>query len=44
MRGIYANHELDMEAIVHALRIWRHYILGKKFELRIDHTNMKYSF
>jgi hypothetical protein len=34
----------ERDAIVHALRKWRHYIMGKRFELRIDHNGLKYLF
>jgi hypothetical protein len=40
----YAMHELELAAIVHALRMWRHYLMGKKFELRTDHIVLKYLF
>jgi hypothetical protein len=40
----YSTHELELVAIVHALRMWRHYLMGKKFELRIDHNGLKYLF
>ena len=40
----YATHDLELEAIVHALRKWRHYLMGKKFEMRTDHNGLKYSF
>jgi hypothetical protein len=40
----YATHDLELAAIVHALRKWRHYLMGKKFELRIDHNGLKYLF
>jgi hypothetical protein len=40
----YAMHELELPAIVHALRMWRHYLMGKKFELRTDHIGLKYLF
>jgi hypothetical protein len=40
----YATHDLELVAIVHALRMWRHYLMGKKFELRIDRIGMKYLF
>ena len=33
----YATHDLDLVAIIHALKMWRHYLMGKKFELRTDH-------
>jgi hypothetical protein len=40
----YATHDLKLESIVHAFRKWRHYLMGKKFELRIDHNGLKYLF
>jgi hypothetical protein len=40
----YATHDLELEAIVHALRKWRHYLMGKRFELRIDHNGLQYVF
>ena len=30
----YAMYDLELAAIVHALRMWRNYLMGKKFELR----------
>jgi hypothetical protein len=41
---IYATHDLELAAIVHALNKWRHYLMGKRFELRTDHIGMKYLF
>jgi hypothetical protein len=40
----YATHDLDLAAIVHALRKWRHYFMGKRFEMRTDHNGLKYLF
>ena len=40
----YATHDLELAAIVHALRMWRHYLTGKKFELRTYHIGLKYLF
>jgi hypothetical protein len=40
----YATHDLELAAIVHALRKWRHYLMGKKFELSTDHNDLKYLF
>jgi hypothetical protein len=40
----YATHYLELEAIVHALRKWRHYLMGKRFKLRTDHNGLKYLF
>jgi hypothetical protein len=40
----YATHDLELVAIVHALKMWRHYLMGRKFELRTDHNGLKYLF
>jgi hypothetical protein len=40
----YATHDLEISSIVHALRMWRHYLMGKRFEIRIDHIALKYLF
>jgi hypothetical protein len=40
----YATHDLELVARVHALRKWRHYLMGKRFELRTDHNGLKYLF
>ena len=28
----YATHDLELAAIVHALKMWRHYLIGRRFE------------
>jgi hypothetical protein len=30
----YVTHDLELVSIVHALKMWRHYLMGRKFELR----------
>jgi len=40
----YATHYLELAAIVHALKMWRHYLLGQRFELKIDHMSLNYLF
>ena len=40
----YVTHDLKLAAIVHALKMWRHYLMGIKFELRTDHYGLKYLF
>ena len=40
----YATYDLDLAAIIHALKMWRHYLMGKKFELRTNHDGLKYLF
>jgi hypothetical protein len=40
----YATHDLELATIVHELKMWRHYLMGRKFELRIDHYGLKHLF
>jgi hypothetical protein len=40
----YATHDLELESIIHALKMWRHYVMGRKFELRTNHYGMKHFF
>jgi len=40
----YATHYLELVSIVHALNVWRHYLMGNKFELRTDNNGLKYLF
>jgi hypothetical protein len=40
----YNTHDLKLASIVHALKMWRNYLMGKRFSLRIDHSDMKYIF
>jgi hypothetical protein len=38
----YTTLDLELASIVHNLRMWRHYLMGKKFELSIDQIGLKY--
>ena len=38
----YATHDLELLAVVFALKLWRHYLLGTKFELFTDHKSLRY--
>jgi hypothetical protein len=40
----YPTHDLELAAVVHALKIWRHYIIGKRCEVYSDHKSLKYIF
>jgi hypothetical protein len=40
----YATHDLELASIVHTLRKWINYLMGKRFELRTDHNVLKYLF
>jgi hypothetical protein len=40
----YPTHDLKLAVVVHALKIWRHYLMGKRCELYMDHKSLKYIF
>jgi ribonuclease HI len=40
----YATHDLELAAVVHALKIWRHYLIGHKSNIYTDHKSLKYIF
>ncbi|CAL9019226.1 unnamed protein product [Prunus brigantina] len=40
----YPIHDLELAAIAHALKVWRHYLYGERFELYLDHKSLKYLF
>jgi hypothetical protein len=35
---------MELATVVHALKIWRHYLMGKRCELYTDHKSLKYIF
>jgi hypothetical protein len=40
----YPTHDLELAAVVHALKVWRHYVLGNTCHLYTDHKSLKYIF
>ena len=40
----YPTHDIELAAIVFALKIWRHYLYGEQFEVYSDHKSLKYIF
>ena len=40
----YPTHDLELAVVVHALKIWRHYLLGNKVHIFTDHKSLKYIF
>jgi hypothetical protein len=40
----YPINDLELAVMVHALKIWRHYIIGKRCEIYSDHKKLKYIF
>ena len=40
----YPTHDLELAAIVFALKLWRHYLYGITCEIYTDHQSLKYLF
>ena len=40
----YAMHDLELEDVVHALKTWRHYLIGNRCDVYTDHKSLKYIF
>jgi hypothetical protein len=40
----YPTHDLELAAVVHALKIWRHYLLGNVCHIYTNHKSLKYIF
>jgi hypothetical protein len=40
----YVTHDLELDAIVHALKMWRNYLLGRIFVLMTNHSGLRYFF
>lgn len=38
------THDLDLAAIIPALNMWRHCLLGRRFVLMSDHSGLRYLF
>jgi hypothetical protein len=40
----YPTHDLELATVVHALKIWRHYLLDNLCNIYTDHKSLKYIF
>ena len=40
----YPTHDMELAAVVFALKIWRYYLYGEQFEVYSDHKSLKYIF
>ena len=40
----YPTHDLELGAVIFALKIWRHYLYGERCEIYTDHKSLKYIF
>ena len=42
--GNYPTHDLELAAVVFALKLWRHYLYGAKCQIFTDHKSLRYVF
>jgi hypothetical protein len=40
----YPTHDLELAAVVHALKLWRHYLMGTRCNIFTDHKSLNYIF
>ncbi|XP_022157022.1 uncharacterized protein LOC111023849 [Momordica charantia] len=40
----YLTHDLELAAVVFALKLWRHYLYGERIQVFTDHQSLKYLF
>ena len=40
----YATHDLELSAIIHAFKMWQHYLIGRKYILMSHNIILKYLF
>ncbi|KAJ6839083.1 uncharacterized protein M6B38_316420 [Iris pallida] len=40
----YPTHDLELAAVVFALKLWRHYLYGERIKIYTDHKSLKYVF
>jgi hypothetical protein len=40
----YPTYDLELAIVVHALKIWRRYVMGTKCQIYTDHKSLKYIF
>ena len=40
----YPTNDLELASIIHALKLWRHYLMGRKFLLNTDNMSLKFLF
>ena len=40
----YPTHDMELAAIIFALKVWRHYLYNEQFEVFLNHKSLKYIF
>ena len=38
----YPVHDLELEAVVFSLRVWRHFLYGSRVQIFTDHKSLRY--
>jgi hypothetical protein len=41
---IYTTHYLELTTVMLALKLWRHYLVEQKFDLKTNHQSLKHLF
>jgi hypothetical protein len=41
---LYLTHDLELAVVMLALKLWRHYLVGRNFDLKTDHQSLKHLF
>jgi len=40
----YATYDLELDVVIHTLKMWCHYLIGRRFLLMSDNITLKYLF
>eukprot|EP00253_Pinus_taeda_P002470 PITA_02470 len=40
----YVTHDIELASIIHAMKMWRHYLIGMRFILMSDDNGLRYLF
>jgi hypothetical protein len=40
----YPTHDIELLGVIHALKVWRHYLLSNLVHIYTDHKSLKYLF
>ena len=40
----YSTHDLELAVVIYALKIWKHYLYGEKYEIFTYRKGLKYLF
>jgi hypothetical protein len=43
-KEIYTTRDLELAVVMLALELWRHYLVGRNFELKMNHQSLKHLF